>query len=1116
MNEQFDLDVLRKVKTFPQLKRFLEQEMDWPFGNLEIEDLMFDYRPEELGIKPKLAAKIRGIKRLRSLSVTQPWGIFFIEFENKSMDVGVLRRILAHVALRRRSLNGEQVNWSADDLLFISNFGPSESRQISFAHFSQNENPQEKPVLRVLAWDDSDANLHLRDVVRNLKYTLAWQSSNEPIDQWRERWKSAFVLRHGEVIRTSKQLSIALAQLAKRIRDRIVSTLEAESENGPVTKIKNDFEATLLGSLTNYEFADMYAQTISYGLLSARLSKGSAKSVDGLVNGIRTSPFLRELLEIFLVAGSRSNNVSIDFDELGIHEIADLLSEANLESVVMHFGDLRAEEDPVIHFYELFLKEYDSRARIERGVYYTPRSIVGFIVRSVDDQLIRNFGLEDGLADKSTWADVVSRNPQISIPAGVEPQSSFVNILDPAVGTGTFLVEVIEHIYLKLRSKWRLEGKSESEMVKIWNDYVREFLIKRINGFELLMAPYSIAHLKIGLKLFETGYEFDGGERLNVYLTNALDPAQDLTSRLSGILPALAHEAIAVNDLKGNSFFTVIIGNPPYSIMSGNLSEQARSIVEPFRYVDGELIREKSAIVFERTIQDDYVKFFALARNLLSKSGAGVLGYISNSSYQDNINLRGMRCDLYGVFDQIELIDLHGAALQDQSHISEERDKNVFDIRTAVAIFVGSSNSSHELKVMRRYDIFGSRESKYRLLKVYKAREIAVDGVQPRGPKYIFLTTNRSAEDIFNLGISVESLFKYRGSGIQTGKDDILIDFSKKELKNKLLKFVDLSTPINDIKKNFDCMSGYGEKLLAKRKVIKNDDSFEKRFVPLMFTPFDNRVVFYRKDIVKVHSDEVSKQVISGKNLNLIVVRQVAGKNFSHVFVTRNLANQRSFYSTRGTTFQIPLSNFGDDGSKSLFGDGELNFVIHQARRILPKELPINDGNLLNLFYFIYAQMYSTEYRSMFKDELQRDYPHVFGSVDLLSFQKISEFGERLAAIHTGDSEPISVPSIKLLGSFGGVIERPLYRDETIWLNRTESFGFSGVTSKIWNIEIGGYKICEKWLKDRKGRKLSSADCVNFLQVLWALNETLNIQGQIDDVVKLNGGWKKTFEMPIV
>ena len=160
--------------------------------------------------------------------------------------------------------------------------------------------------------------------------------------------------------------------------------------------------------------------------------------------------------------------------------------------------------------------------------------------------------------------------------------------------------------------------------------------------------------------------------------------------------------------------------------------------------------------------------------------------------------------------------------------------------------------------------------------------------------------------------------------------------------------------------------------------------------------------------------------------------------------------------------------------------------------------------------------MHATEYRSMFKDELQRDYPHVFGSIDLSNFQKISEFGERLVAIHTGDSEPISVPSIDLLGSFGDVIERPLYKDETIWLNRAESFGFSGITSMIWNIEIGGYKICEKWLKDRKGRKLSSADCVYFVKVLWTLNETLNIQGQIDDVVKLNGGWKKTFEMPIV
>lgn len=1115
MDGEFALDELRNLKTFAQLKRFLEKEMDWPFGNLEIEDLTFDYEPEELGIKPRLAARIKGIKRLRPLSVSQPWGIFFIEFEKKSIDIGVLRRILAHVALRKRSSSGEQGKWSADDLLFISNFGPSESRQISFAHFSQSENPREKPVLRVLAWDESDTNLHLRDVIRNLKNTLAWQGPNEPVEQWQERWKSAFVLRHGEVIQTSKQLSIALATLARRIRDRIITALESESDQGPLTRIKSDFEITLLGSLTNSEFADMYAQTISYGLLSARLSKGAQESIDGLVSGIKTSPFLRELMEAFLIAGGRRSGSDIDFDELGIHEVVDLLSEAKLESVVMHFGDLRAEEDPVIHFYELFLQEYDNKSRIERGVYYTPRSIVGFIVRSIDQQLRSNFGLSDGLADVSTWAEVVASNPDIQIPSGINPNSDFVNILDPATGTGTFLVEVVEHIYITMRAKWKLAGQSEAEITNSWNRYVEEKLLKRINGYELLMAPYSIAHLKISLKLFETGYEFKGDERVNVFLTNAIDPEQEMVNQLEGILPALAHEAIAVNKLKKESCFTVVLGNPPYSIMSGNLSEQARRIVDPFRYVDGELIREKSAIVFERTIQDDYVKFFALARNLIAKSGCGVLGFISNNSYQDNINLRGMRCDLQQVFNDVELVDLHGAALQNKLGSSGERDENVFDIRTAVSIFLGTAKTSSAVKSMKRTDLYGSRDEKNQLLKISTASEIVREEVQPRAPKYIFLATNRSTEDLFESGVSIESLFNYRASGIQTGKDDILIDFSEQELKQKLKDFVDSSQPIQQVIEKFGCESGYGEKLLAKRKSIENDESFDQRIVPLMFTPFDSRVVFYRKDVVKVHSDEVSRQILSGTNLNLIVVRQVAGRGFSHVFVTRSLANQRSFYSTRGTTYQVPVLNIAGESHGDLFGGVETNFVIDEAKRLLPDDLKTDHQNLLRLFYFIYAQMFSNEYRSVFRDELLRDYPHLFRPADLSVFELISDVGQRLVEIHSGDEGPAEVSSLDVVGAFDNAIEHPQFVGGTIWLDSGKTFGIAGVPSEVWNLEIGGYQICEKWLKDRKGRKLTQVDRSIFLNILATLVETLRLQEQIDRIIESKGGWNKTFSSPI-
>jgi predicted helicase len=530
--------------------------------------------------------------------------------------------------------------------------------------------------------------------------------------------------------------------------------------------------------------------------------------------------------------------------------------------------------------------------------------------------------------------------------------------------------------------------------------------------------------------------------------------------------------------------------------------------------VDGVLIREKSAIVFERTIQDDYVKFFALARNLVTKSGTGVLGFISNSSYQDNINLRGMRCELIRLFDQIEIVDLHGAALQDQSHKSDQRDQNVFDIRTAVSIFIGSSNSAHVIKKISRCDLYGSRDSKSDLLKISISSGLTNESVDPRGPKYIFLHTNQETQDAYDAGISIEELFSIRASGIQTGKDEILIDFTKADLKKKLLKFADPATSIDEIVRDFNCGSGYGEKLLAKRKSIQKDDKLIDQFASLMFTPFDSRFVFYRKDIVKVHSDEASRHIVSGKNLNLIVVRQVAGKSFSHAFVTRSLANQRSFYSTRGTTYQVPIMNIDDGDNELLFEANETNFVVDQARRLIPQELPINTENLLRLFYFIYAQMYSSEYRDIFKDELQRDYPRVFSGVNLSMFEIVAELGQRLVSIHCGDEKPSEDPSASFFGSFSTEVERPIFSDGTIWLDRDQTFGISGVDISVWNLEIGGYKVCEKWLKDRKNRKLSKSERDTFARVLSTLSETLKIQDAIDSVIRENGGWHDSFIPP--
>jgi hypothetical protein len=518
---------LANIRTFPSLVRYLRDRMGWPIETDDFEQLTFEYSPEELGIDAKNAAKIQEIRRLRPLVPNQPWGIFFVKFEPKRLPVIALRRILSQVALKKRASanRAERQAWVADDLLFVSNYGEGDERKISFAHFSVPGDRIELPTLKVLGWDNLDTALHLAEVARELTSRLAWPDDANNVELWRSTWRGAFTLRHGEVVTTSKELSISLAQLAQAIRDRIRTALRIETDQGPLTKLMKAFQEALVHDLDADGFADMYAQTIAYGLLSARISDPEKKTADDFAAHMRTNPFLRELMETFLKVGGRRGKAGgpgIDFDELGVSEVVDLLDAAQMEAVIQDFGDKNRQEDPVIYFYELFLSEYDNQLKVQRGVFYTPQSVVSYIVRSVHELLQTEFGIVDGLADPITWGEMLNRHPGLKLPPltdvpgetkTISPDEPFVQILDPATGTATFLVETIDVIHRTLVAKWQKQGLSDAQQRTAWNEYVPKHLLPRLHAYELMMAPYAIAHMKLGLKLHETGYRFGTGTR---------------------------------------------------------------------------------------------------------------------------------------------------------------------------------------------------------------------------------------------------------------------------------------------------------------------------------------------------------------------------------------------------------------------------------------------------------------------------------------------------------------------------------------------------------------------------------------------------------------------------
>jgi hypothetical protein len=1114
---------LSEIKQFKQLIAFLRDEMGWPIdAESDFDDLTYEYTTAELGIDEKSAAQIQDIKRLRPLSPNQPWGVFFVKFEPKKLPVIALRRILSQVALKKRaSANpADRSVWAQEDLLFISNYGEGDDRQITLAHFSAPSEGHTLPTLKVLGWDSKDTALHLEAVARELTEQLSWPSDESDVTAWRAQWSAAFTVGHQEVITTSKALSIRLAQLARDIRDRIYSALVIETKDGPLTKLMMALQKSLVHDLTPGDFADMYAQTIAYGLLSSRVADPKNKSVDDFSVHMRLSPFLKELMETFLQTGGRNNRSGLDFDELGVGEVVDLLDRANMEAVVADFGDKNPEEDPVIHFYELFLKEYDAKIRMSRGVFYTPRPVVSYIIRSVDALLRTEFGLSDGLADTATWGEMVERNKNLKIPDGISPDQAYIRILDPATGTGTFLVEAIDLIHKSLIGKWSALGHGEQKRIELWNEYVPKHLLPRLYGYELLMAPFAMAHLKIGLKLLETKYRFESDERARVYLTNTLEPPQDATAQFQYAIAALAHESAAVNDIKQHQRFTVIIGNPPYSGVSSNMTESAQRIVDAYRLVDGQPLKERKI-----WLQDDYVKFFRHGQLAIDNSGSGVLGFITNSGYLSNPTFRGMRQSLAATFGKILVLDLHGNPLYKASSDQGVDDKNVFDIIQGVAVCIAAKSTG--TAVVHHSDLIGSRESKYvRLLGPLNA-DIKFVQIYPDTPYYFFTPQDMSAREEYESGWPISSIMPTHSAGALTARDHFVIDTDRESLIERIEDFKQLGTSDEVIREKY--FAGFGSakypsgdsrgwKLPAARDAVQRDSLWRDRVRLYNYRPFDFRYIYWTKSMVDWPRPELERLMSSTDQIALCITRFNRQRSTGYFFVTRVMAD-----------FHL-LDTIGD--SMSLFPlklptDNELNFGVRMRGINLDSSFvesletmlgtsidssgPGIDITSEHVISYIYAVLHSPNYRSRYADFLKIDFPRLPLTENLELFRALARLGGELTALHLLEAPTLNQPITEFVGSRNIEVEKTSWSHETVWVDKAQTVGFSGVSESVWNFHIGGYQVCEKWLKDRKGRTLSDEDIEHYQKIVVALSETIRLMKEIDEVIEHHGGWPGAF-----
>lgn len=1103
-------DDLRRIGDFEALCRYLEDMLGWPLGEGEydFDALTFQYEPEELGLQDTYADAIESIHQLRPVVDGQPWGIFFVRFSKKKLPVGVLRRILSQLALKKRASanKAERAAWRADDLLFVSAFGEEAggNREIAFAHFHQHGG--DLPTLRVIGWDGNDTPLKLEYLQGVLADKLRWPNDPSDAGAWRKLWRSPFRHRPGHVIRKSDELAQELAKLARAIRDRAQAVMEAESASGPLTKLYDAFKKALIHDLTREGFADTYAQTITYGLLTAAISRtemsegrhGTALLASDLADMVPvTNPFLKEMLQTFLEAGGRKGG--IDFDELGVQDVVELLrgEDTDLPAILRDFGNKTRGEDPVIHFYEHFLKAYNKQLKVQRGVFYTPQPVVSYIVRSVHELLQTEFGLEDGLADTITWGEMLQKHPDMKLPLlsdspgetqSISPDEPFVQILDPATGTATFLVEVIDVIHSTLAAKWKERRLTHAQQSAAWNDYVPRHLLPRLHAYELMMAPYAIAHMKIGLKLAETGYQFGTEERARIYLTNALEPWVRQLPLIG--FDALAHEAAAVNEIKRHKRFTAVIGNPPYANYSANLSPGARRIVDKYRKFRGVAISERNQLQFERNIQDDFVKFISIAQDLVDTSGVGVFSYITNGTMLASTSLRGLRENLAGMFSSLFELNLHGGG--NEIIAGAEDDENVFDIVQSVAIHVYVRSKIGGASELNYADLLGRRAQKYSVLASHSIRNTEWRRIQPDAENASF-----TPQDEAGSGASrrLDSAFVRFGAGIKTNRDAVVIGLDDASLIEKVREF--------------------DSKLATSKHAQSNIHS-------LLYRPFDVRKIFYHEDVIASRSLPTMKHVVAGPNIGLVCSSTWTTPDRFSVGVSRLMVEMKAGTHDRGTTF-FPLYRY-----ESLLGDKAAR--VHNFTPEFVKDWCATTGTTFvplgrgdgekttgpeDVLLWLFGLFYSTEYRRRYRAALSQRFPIVLLTSNLELFRVVARLGGELTALHLLESSRLAQSITEFIGGQNLEVEKVSWSRDTVWVDKAQTAGFRGVREEVWNFHIGGYQVCEKWLKDRKGRTLSKEDIAHYHKIVVALSETIRLMAEIDRAIDQHGGWPHAFASSI-
>ena len=847
-------------------------------------------------------------------------------------------------------------------------------------------------------------------------------------------------------ITSAKRLAIQMAAKARILASTINNAFcLAEEDSKSAEKNKqlqgqlDAFRKVLINDLTPQGFADIYAQTVAYGMFAARLHDNtpdnfSRQEAANLIP--KTNPFLRNIFQ--QIAG-------YDLDERIAWIVDDLINvflATDVQKVTKNYSQKGIHRDPMIHFYEDFLKAYNPSLRKLKGVWYTPQPVVQFIVRAVDEILQRDFELSEGLADYSKFVhEVVNEQYEKgekkfkgkSSSPTIKQEMHRVQILDPATGTGTFLAEVVNQIFDKFNG-----------MQGMWQGYVNDHLLPRLHGFELLMASYAVAHLKLDMLLQQTGFNHaENSRRLKIYLTNSLEEVHPDTGTLWA--QWLSDEASAANRIKRDCPVMVMIGNPPYSGESQNKGEWIMRLIEDYKKEPGGKMRlnERNP----KWINDDYVKFIRLAQNYVERNKCGIIGFINPHGFLDNPTFRGMRWNLLLTFDKIYTINLHGNYKKKEVCPDGSPDENVFDIQQGVSInlFIKTGEKkASELGKVYYYDLYGKREEKYDFLTNTSFSEVKYQELQPVAPMYFFVPKNFGLMDEYEKGVSISSLFSLGSMGITTGHDKEMVSLQS----------------------------------------FKSDYNFQ-----YSYRPFDIRWINYDvKQITRARANVMNNLKKPNIALCLIKVNSSSDGLFK-VLMSAGLTD-KTILSSKDNANVFPLylytKEFGEEKKNpNLKKEEWQKFNDAVGKETTPEEI----------LAYIYAVLHSPSYRERYKEFLKVDFSRIPLPKTAKEFNRLTAIGQQLIDLHLMNN----AQSWKCTTTFPEVgsqqVDFQEWKDGQVWINDKQYFG--NVPESVWEFYIGGYQPAQKWLKDRKGRTLSFDEIKHYLHIIHALEETERLMKEI-------------------